>query len=444
MALLALVAAGSLYVFSRSHGTQGLTAAEWRATSGVGAGTAAAASSSPVVPSSTGAAEKELALPRIPWEGGPAFWKRFSNAADWTNPAFFPIGIWFNGVSTDAEVQWDKSHGIDFYVGMDKGTDFALFERNNVYWVGDKLNSTFKDSRNWPGVFMDDETDGTASSPAQGFQTLQKIKNSNAGKGRFLYTNFTQLVIGSDLPLRDQQHYVNDFADVVSLDMYWYTIPFCDWTPYRGTLYADPVPRTTCRTASSYGRSVNGLTIRDAADGRLQPRWMFVEDLNGLSGAQHLRYITPDQLKAAAMNSVINEARGLMWFNQSFTGPCRSSGALRDAQVKGRSFCGYPQIQAMGEINNFIRGLAPVINTQSYKWSFGPGLDTMLKSYRGSAYIFAMTDGTTGQRTFTLPPGVSGTTVEVVGEGRTLESSSGAFRDSFPNEYTYHVYRISI
>lgn len=387
-----------------------------------------------------------LDLPRIPWEGGPAYWKKFPNAKNWTDPSFFPIGIWFNGISSDAEAKWDSDHGINFYIGMWEGTDFSLFERNNLYWVGGRLNSTFKSSSpNWPGVFMDDEVDGRYS-PAQGFAELANIKNEYAGSGKFLYANFTQMVIGSDLSLADQQKYVNDFTDTVSVDMYWYTIPFCDWSPYRGNLYASPIPQATCRTSSSYGKTMDSLAIRDAVDGKVQPHWQFVENLNGLSGQEHVGYITPGQLKGAAMASIIHEARGLLWFNQSFTGNCQASSVLRQAQVNGPGWCGYPQDQAMGQVNNFIHRLAPVINTQSYKWHFGTRLDTMLKSYGGDAYIFAMTDGTTGRRTFKLPTNViKGKLVEVVGEDRTRSvDSSGTFTDSFAREYTYHVYRVAL
>ena len=384
-----------------------------------------------------------LDLPRIPWEGGPAYWSRFSDAKEWTDPSFFPIGIWYNGISTDAEVKWDKDHGINTYAGMWEGTDFSLFEDNDVYWLGGKLNSTFKDrSPNWPGVFMDDEVDGRYT-PREGLSFLRSVAAQWAGSGKFTYTNYTQLVIGSDMALGDQQSYVN-LPDAVSLDMYWYTIPFCDWTPYRGNLYADPVSQATCRTASSYGKAMNGLTLRDASDGVLHPRWMFLENLNGLSGQAHVGYVSPGQLKGAAMSSIINEARGLMWFNQPFSGSCQASSALRQAQVQGSKFCGYAQMEAMGEVNNLILDLAPVINTQSYQWSFGSGLDTMLKTYDGDAYVFAMTDGTTGARTFTLPAGVKGATVEVVGENRTIPVNGGTFSDSFGAEYTYHVYRVSL
>ena len=384
-----------------------------------------------------------LDLPRIPWEGGPAYYAKFADAQGWTDPSFFPIGIWYNGMSNDAEAKWDKAHGLNFYIGMWEGTDFGLFERNGACWLGSKLNDTFTDSSaNWPGVFLDDEADGRFS-VAKGTRILTDARKRWADSGKFTYANYTQLVIGSDMGKADQERYVN-LPDVSSLDMYWYTIPFCSWTPYRGTLYADPVPLSTCRTSSSYGRAVNGLTIRDASDGSLKPRWMFLENLNGLSGQAHVGYITPGQLKGAAMNSVINEARGLMWFNQSFTGDCRSSAVVRDAQTKGSSFCGYAQVQAMGEVNNLVQSLARVLNTQSYQWEFGSGLDTMLKTYGGYAYVFAMTDGTTGGRSFALPAGVSGTSVEVVGEGRSLTVANGSFSDSFAHEYDYHIYKIKL
>lgn len=53
---------------------------------------------------------------------------------------------------------------------------------------------------------------------------------------------------------------------------------------------------------------------------------------------------------------------------QSFTGDCQTGGALRSDQVIGQSFCGHAQMEAMGQVNNLIPRLAPVINTQSYDW----------------------------------------------------------------------------
>lgn len=385
-----------------------------------------------------------LDLPRIPWEGGPAYWSHFDDASDWTDPAFFPVSVWYAGISSAEEVAWDKAHGINTYLGMWEGTPFSLFEDNDVYWIGGELNETFDaDSPHWPGVVLDDEVDGRFT-PEDGFAHLAALSRDAEGSGKFRYANFTQLVIGPDLDVEVQEQYVNGFTDVVSIDMYWYSIPFCDWQPYRGEDYAVSVPEDTCRTASSYGRAMRALTIRDGVDGLVQPRWQFIENLNGLSGHDHLTYISPGQLKGAAMSSIISEARGLVWFNQSFTGPCQSTNVVRTAQMEGDAWCGAEQVAAMGEVNNFVHDLAPMINTQSYVWDFGDGLDTMLKVHDGDAYIFAMTDGETGERGFSLPPGISATTAEVVGEGRSVEVAADRFVDHFENEYDYHVYRITL
>ena len=45
--------------------------------------------------------EGPLELPRIAWEGGPAYWDRFpiTKAAGWSNPSFFPVVIWYDSVN---------------------------------------------------------------------------------------------------------------------------------------------------------------------------------------------------------------------------------------------------------------------------------------------------------------------------------------------------------
>ena len=105
--------------------------------------------------------------------------------------------------------------------------------------------------------------------------------------------------------------------------------------------------------------------------------------------------------------------------------------------------CGAALQAKVKAVDAQVKSLAPVINSQPYTWIFGPKLETSLKVKDGSAYIFAMTDGSTGARTFTLPPGVTGN-VEVVGEGRTIAVANGTFTDSFASEFTHHIYRIAL
>ncbi|MFQ4147838.1 DUF4082 domain-containing protein [Arthrobacter sp. LAPM80] len=397
-------------------------------------------------PTTTPPVVGDLNLPRIPWEGGASYWKQFKHANDagWSDPSFFPITAWYNGISSNAEAQYDKKMGFNTYIGMDASTPYSLFKDNNVYWIGGKLNATFTDSStNWVGNFLDDEVDGRFT-PEAGRKWLQSLKDENAGNGRFNYSNFTQMVMSNDMKASDAQAYVNNYTDAVSLDMYWYTVPFCSWTPYRQN-YITPVGQENCRTASSYGKTMKSLRQQDAADGKLQAPWQFFELVNGGPGeGPFTANITAGQLQGAVMSSIINEARGLVYFNQSLSGPCQGGSLLRQSQVTS-NFCGQPQIDAAAKVNNQIHKLASVLNTQSYQYSFGTGLDTMLKTSNGSAYVFAMIDGSSkpGSRDFQLPKDIKASSVEVVDENRSISvGADGKFTDNFANEYSYHIYKI--
>lgn len=386
-------------------------------------------------------------LPKIPWEGGPEYWKKFTKAdgAGWDDPNFFPIAIWYNGISSDAEVQYDKDHGINTYMGMSDTTPYSLFEANGVYWIGGKLNDTFTEqSRNWVGAFLDDEVDGRFT-PEAGRQHLQALADGTP-QGFFKYANFTQMVISHYMPAADAQPFVNNFTDTVSVDMYWYTIPYCGLRPYSNAHLA-PVSEENCRTASSYGKTMKALRMQDAADGKLQPLWQFVENLNGGPGeGPFVANISAGQLQGAVMNSIINEARGIVYFNQSLSGPCGGGSVLRLSQVLP-GFCGAEQIEAVKTVNSRIRELAPVINTQSYDFKLGNQLDTMLKIHDGYAYIFAMVDGSSapGERNFKLPDSMNATQAEVLFENRTVPvDATGSFADTYSAEYTYHIYKVKL
>lgn len=95
------------------------------------------------------------------------------------------------------------------------------------------------------------------------------------------------------------------------------------------------------------------------------------------------------------------------------------------------------------KVNADVQAMAPVLNSQTFTWSFGSGLDTMLKAKGDSAYLFAMTDGGTGSRSFKMPSKLAAAKVEVVGENRTLTVTNGTFADTFSREYEHHIYRIT-
>ena len=389
----------------------------------------------------------ELGLPLVPWEGGSEYWKQFEKAdqAGWSDPSFFPIVAWYDSASDDSEILFDKKLGINTYVGMPDTLDSQLLDDHDMYWIGGALNKTFTSkTKSWVGHFLDDEVDGRFS-PKEGKKHLAERK-AEAPKGLFSYANFTYMVLENDLDASVSTSYINNFTDVVSVDKYWYTIPHCSAKPYRDVSVV-PVAQEWCRSSSSYGKTMQALRQRDAADGEPQPLWQFVENMTGADQETNFgQYIDSDQLAGAVMASVINEARGIVYFNQSFAGPCKSSNVFRSAQVVP-DFCGQKQVSSVQEVNGRIHSLAPVINTQSLEYSFGEGLSTMLKIHDGYAYLFAMTDGQSpaGERAFEWPEGISGTTAKVMFENRSVEfGANGRMTDDFASESNYHIYKVRI
>lgn len=175
----------------------------------------------------------------------------------------------------------------------------------------------------------------------------------------------------------------------------------------------------------------------DGADGKRQPIFAFVEVGHPFTES-NAPTITGDQIAGAVMNSLIHEARGIQYFNHNFGGSCLSQHVLRDR-------CGAAVRPVVTELNRRVSSLAPVLNTQSYEWRFNPNLDTMLKAYGNSYYVFAMPGRTsgTGSQTLTLPPGMTGAQAEVLFENRTVPISGGALQDAFARESAYHIYKIT-
>lgn len=297
----------------------------------------------------------------------------------------------------------------------------------------------------WVGRTLPDEIDGAAGDPVDDINNAASIAAGYAAynDGRFVQANYTQRVLQTLFQPYGEQYVNLSGVDTVSLDMYWYTIPDTSFGNEYVSAVNDPV---SPRRASSYGAMVSGMNQLDATDGDLRPKWMIVEMLSGSPGEQFVGYVTPSQLKGAAINSIIHEARGLIWFNNVASEGYGVGNVLRAAQVDGVSFAGYSQVEAMGEVNAQVKALAPVINTQSYDWDFGTGFDTMLKAYNGNAYIFSMisNDSNPGSRTFTLPEGINGTQVEVVDENRSIAITNGTFTDNFVDEASYHIYKIAL
>ncbi|BCW35096.1 hypothetical protein StoSoilA2_11520 [Arthrobacter sp. StoSoilA2] len=401
----------------------------------------------PIAPPSTPRASLSD-LARVPWDGGPAFYKQFSkaDAAEWDDPNFFPIGVWYGSVNPD-QMTFDKARGINFYAQGNPGTDAAAVAAQGMFTLYKPENAP----DNWAaqvGALMEDEVDGRFG-PEEGLAHMRRLAEqyAPAKTGMFTYVNWTNGILTYDRSMQFSADYWNT-SNVNSVAQYYYSWPCLGASRFRSLTGTDNVRTETCHTASMYAKSTELMREINKYRGVQSPIWALPEVVSIGGDAGDYRQITPAQVKAQVWAALIHEARGIMWFTQSPDQPqineCQTGDALATVRLTDAA-CARDQVQAMGEINAEVKALAPVLNTQSYVWNFGDGLDTMLKSYNGDAYIFAMTqDALTGQRTFTLPTGVTPKTVEVVNENRTIAVKDGKFTDDFSVESTHHVYKVRL
>jgi hypothetical protein len=396
--------------------------------------------------SSTTQAAGPLNLPKIPWAGGPAYYAQFPAAAayGWTSHKFFPITVWDASIDDPSEVAQDKAAGINTYLNP-SGADFAAAQAAGMSIIA----STDPHPVLGPevvGYDLTDEPDGWAragngpinkqeqqcATSAPCAYTLLSYLDQLAPKslGRFTYTNFTATVI--------QQpgigaHFLRDYQDIVSIDAYYYTDtgPAC----YTSTVYGLLKPGE-CPKAADYGMDV----AEERALVPDKPVWNYVEVGSTVKGGG---LITPAKLGGAVWNSIISGAMGIDYFIED-TGfkACQGVGNLiRDTSCPAA----VAATSEIAHVDSQIKDLAPVLNTQSFRYTFNSSLDTMLKYKGGSYYIFAMPglNGGPGSYTLHLPPGLSASKVDVIDEGRTIPIVNNAFTDSFDQEYTYHIYKIT-
>jgi hypothetical protein len=236
--------------------------------------------------------------------------------------------------------------------------------------------------------------------------------------------------------------FVNNFQDVTSADIYWFTDPNVSSGSEGGVLLNNGNPLTVAQTrlAANYGYTVDRMRELDGMDGVHQPIWAFVEVGWPFTetAAQGARTIQPEEITAAVWHSIIAGARGIVYFNHSFGGPNDSEHVLRDPAYAA-------QRTAVDSTNALIEQLAPVLNSpfDDAFVTVSPTVRVMAKFSDGGHYVFAgSTQHAASTATFTLA-GVTSGTASVVGESRTISITGGQFSDNFADGNAIHIYQIN-
>lgn len=393
----------------------------------------------PTLPSS----DTKLDLPTEAWWGGPGYYSKFAkaNAAGWDEPTFFPISVFFGKPGHAASL---ASIGVNTYMGAEHdGSPMSMITNQGISvlaqseWTPAEVGSNTR----VVGWHVSDECDMGYSGCTPDWSRdngeygrldvqrgyVEKFRALN--DGRFLQANFGNGVLGTWWAPNTMDDHVS-LVDMTSVDKYAYT------SPHVQDLFRDssfwPAGKNPA-SAGAYGWQQDRMETF-ASPVAAKPNWIFVETAKPYLTEGGATSITGNQIEGAVWNGIIHGAAGIAYFQHNNDGFGNYSLVECSKELRTK----------VANINAQVKSLAPVINTPSYVWRFGAGLETNLKTLDGTAYIFAMTDGGTGSRTFTLPEGISGTKIQVIDENRTINVVNGVFTDNFASENDHHIYKLAV
>jgi hypothetical protein len=372
-------------------------------------------------------------------DGSQNYYSQFSNPLP-SDPNYFPIGVWFESVVSQADVNLDKDAGLNLYVVLTDNSNLSLIQRNGMRAILQESewrnNQAAINSPAVAGWALFDEID-MQQGPDRGYMTIYNILAKLPNDGRLRYNNYGKGVMFWETN-EQAKRFVNDFQQVVSNDVYWFTDPHVSGSSEGGKLLNDgrPLTPTQTRRAANYGYTVDRMR---ALATRPKPIWNFVEVGWPFTEteAQGARAIQPAEITAAVWHSIIAGAQAIIYFNHSFGGPNQTQHCLRDPT--------YAAVRAaVKSTNQLVTQLAPVLNTP-----FADGFVTaslsvraMAKFHESKYYVFAGNkENVASTATFSLS-GVDDGTATVIGENRTISISNGRFSDSFGDGNAIHIYRI--
>jgi hypothetical protein len=371
-------------------------------------------------------------------DGGPDYHARFSHPLP-SADSYFPIGVWLESVTSQADVDMDRDVGLNLYVAVTANSRLPLISSSGMRVIAQQSEWGSRGGEAGGGAIagweLYDEID-MVEGPGAGYETLEGILASLPDDGRLRYNNYGKGVAFWETDAEAAQ-FVNGYQDVVSADLYWFTDNnICSRTE-GGELLAGGTRGLTaaeCHRAANYGATVRRVRSLVSPPGS-KPVWAFVEVGHPFSEADWPS-IQPAEVRAAVWQSLIAGARGIIYFNHSFGGPHPSQHVLRDPP--------YAAIRAaVRDTNRRIADLAFVLNapTVTSGWSQGPGTTAMLKWASGHFYVFAGSAGSGVSGGFSLPC-VGDASATVLNEGRSIPISGGTFTDFFADGNAIHIYRI--
>ncbi len=341
-----------------------------------------------------------------------------------TNPDFFPIGVWFQTATSNAQNY--ANIGVNTFVGQWEGNTSAALQAlknagETVITQQDSVGLTDPNNGVIKAWELPDEPDNAQPNGEGGYgpcvapSTLvaEYRQDKAADPSRPVYVNFGQGVANTGYTGRgsctgDTAMYSEyaQGADIVSFDVY----------PVN-----DGYPLSIVATGVDNLRRWVGN----------KPLFALIETTPEQGGAGP----TPAQIQAESWLALIHGANGIVYYCHIFSPTFIEAGCLTLPSVVATMKADDAQIASLAPVLNSNTIANGVAVTSTFR------VDTMEKSYGGATYVFSeAVDANGGSASFSIPNAGNGT-VTVLGENRTLTMSSGRFTDTFGG-YGVHLYQI--
>ena len=348
------------------------------------------------------------------------------------DPGFFPIAVWLQSPANAAAY---RAAGVNLYIGLWDGPTEAQLTalaaaHMPVMCAQNAIGLAHLADRTIVGWTQEDEPDnaqeqkgggyGPPIAPAEIARLYAAMKAKDATRPVFLNlgqgTSFTAY-IGRGVRTGHDEDYTAYAAggDVLAFDIY-------------------PVNAAEPAVGGKLEFVPKGVARLRAAGGARKPVWCWIETT--LIGKDAPAKPTPAQVRCEVWLALIHGAAGIGYFCHSWNPSFDEAGPLHDPAM----------LAGLTAINREVRELAPALNSPlalagASVVSADPAVPVALLAKRvgSERYLFAgaLRAGAT-MATFTVPVGSS---VEVLGEGRSIVISGHAFSDRFDG-YGVHLYRV--
>jgi hypothetical protein len=435
----------------------------------------------------------------VPVDGGPHYFASQSPKSAWMDGHIL-LGAWEEQPQSLADVRSDAAMGDNIYWNLSGGSvDYNIVREGGMHISAPSEDAnTGSETVSWNG---DDEPDmnlgpgygsvrvtgawpnlsASCVDRACGYTDVAWYRSDDAANvsgdatlpykpdGRVVHNGYGKGVLfweSSEQAARFLQS-----SGILSADSYWLTDNDLQ-TATQGGCGLERQNPSVCRGGggtgldytqshlpANYAFNVTRLKSLQALNGRSKPIVVDVETGCPFAGRDDAGVCaTPAQTIAAAWHALIAGARGIIWFQHNFSGPCvdfrtfldgwnPESGKYNCQQTPGVTL--HDLVEDMSRFNHEVDALNDVLlapTAENYVQTRAD-VSVMAKDYGGSCYVFAGSGEPAmppvpGQAAvFTVAGGYTGP-VRVFDERRTLRARDGRFMDRFADANTIHIYEI--